>query len=1068
MSLTDHLSDSHSPVRAFVDGLSPIFTGVPGTSKATQAMVRALGLQTLVLSRSVVPPPPGAVAALVGTAIDFRTRIALSDFSPHHSVAALGVARVAGHESQIKNGTHRVRVLTEAFEVANGIIESASEEIELDRAALLLAYCEQAYRGGHAALGGSLGDDLDRVDDGHAFALRVGARSLGDLRSLMEANETQINQWRGQIAQGERFEPNPVFAGSALVGGADGDWMVGRTLFDSKAYGKLSYPALRGFLRQLLGYVMLDLDDALGIRSVAVWLPRQGMTKSWPLHLLLGGDPEELLPMLRVEFQIAADGRRLAVREPVTQRRKHQLLADNANTPREMLSALALCEDIDLRFRVARNAATPELTVRDLARDRYARVREGAARNPQAPPDLLEVLSRDTSLMVRRAAHANPRTPRTSPRALESGRRPRSAPDAPAIEQARMAPGGVRPGASLAGHGRDDLSVDAAWFTAFLAATRGGTPTGPGPWLPLPAASHRWAAITGRELDIPCWLKSGLPHEVKEDLLRQGRPAWMRRAVAADLSVADAGVRNRLLSDLDPEIRWSALRRTADAPDDSLGDLLARLASDRAERTHFRKAGDDQPRGAGLRSPGELDTEMLELVAAHPSTPVTALRELMGTKVPRVLVALAGNPSLPAANLDALLPRLRSMRSTESRVQLAASTLIPAAVAGALIEDRDVGVRASLSRNPEVPTQVLARLALDAEMSVRLGVLANPSTPPDLASRIARPLLLSTTDETLLGVLAATRQRNDLAQPEGLVEQALDKLASNRLAHPNLRQIAAGDSRTAPRTLVRLARSVDASVRREVAENPRTPPGTLAALAGDPEPQVRAAAGRSRTLDLDRLQTLSRDEEADVRESAAGNPGLDGARLAEMLLDQHGAVRSAAFKNLVTSAEDRARAKTEWDKRWRDAAPSRADLEERAANALAQVRVQVARDPRTPPDILVFLAGERRSALVRRAVAANSNTPPEALASLSQDADIEVRRAVAFNSATSPATLIELADRSVDLAVLVTLNPDAPPAIIEALVNDSDQLVHFIADQVRAHRSLPRGSSSATTPELDV
>lgn len=64
--------------------------------------------------------------------------------------------------------------------------------------------------------------------------------------------------------------------------------------------------------------------------------------------------------------------------------------------------------------------------------------------------------------------------------------------------------------------------------------------------------------------------------------------------------------------------------------------------------------------------------------------------------------------------------------------------------------------------------------------------------------------------------------------------------------------------------------------------------------------------------------------------------------------------------------------------------------------------MQVAFDPRTPPDILVFLGGEPRSAQVRRAAAANPNTPAATLASLAKDNDDEVRQAVAFNSATRP------------------------------------------------------------------
>jgi hypothetical protein len=89
---------------------------------------------------------------------------------------------------------------------------------------------------------------------------------------------------------------------------------------------------------------------------------------------------------------------------------------------------------------------------------------------------------------------------------------------------------------------------------------------------------------------------------------------------------------------------------------------------------------------------------------------------------------------------------------------------------------------------------------------------------------------------------------------------------------------------------------------------------------------------------------------------------------------------------------------------------------------------------------------------VRRAVAANPNTPAAALASLADDNDDEVRQAVAFNSATPPKVLIELAGSRVDLALIVALNPDAPIEILVALVGDADPLVNYVASCVRAER----------------
>ena len=168
----------------------------------------------------------------------------------------------------------------------------------------------------------------------------------------------------------------------------------------------------------------------------------------------------------------------------------------------------------------------------------------------------------------------------------------------------------------------------------------------------------------------------------------------------------------------------------------------------------------------------------------------------------------------------------------------------------------------------------------------------------------------------------------------------------------------------------------------------------------------------------------------------------------------------------MTHAADRRRAEAERDRARREAALSRADLEEMVANKRAEVRMQVAYYSRTPPDILVLLGGERRSAQVRRAVAANPHTPPAVLTALAEDNDDEVRRAVAFNSATPPEVLIDLAGRRIDLALLVAMNPDAPLGIVDALTQDGDPLIGYVATGMRATRAALTAGTSAGTPRV--
>ncbi|WP_104132326.1 hypothetical protein [Cryobacterium sp. M91] len=1057
MSLTKHLEDAESPVRAYIDGISPVLLALTGRTDGARAAADALGFIELAASTAILPPFPGVDVARAGTAVDFRVRIALGGFDAHDSAAALGVADLSLHQGEVENGAHRVKVLSEAFDVAVQILETPSSEADLDRAALLLAHCEQMHRAMIKVLKGSVGTACDLASGGKDFANGLDTPSLADLRSMMESNSAQIDLWREQIANGDRFEPNPVFAGSRLVGGADADWLVGDVLIDSKAYAELTVPKLRACLRQLLGYVMLDLDDSLRIRTVGVWLPRQGLTRTWGLEMLLGGDPEELMPTLREGFLKAAGGQQMGIHVPVTQHRKNQMLADNKNTPQYMLAELARNSDAGIRFRIGRNAMIPEATMRELARDRYASVREGVAGNESAPTEVLAALAHDRSVVVRRAATANPRTPKAHLKVLgaahvvvSSSATRLSIESVTGGEVAQSRESG--PSVVRILQDRDDGALDRRWFSQFLALTR-GTSSGFRSRIPLPMASEYWATEMRRSTAIPNWLMVGIPDIVKEDLIRRDRPDWVRQMVALDLPVVDSSVLATLLADADPKIRWSALQRTVDVPDDLFGALLGELAASREERIRFRTEGDNQPAWVRSRTPAESEKETLELVATHPSTPLANLRDLAGTKSVDVLVALIENSAFPAEDLALLLPRLRSTRSFEPRERLAASSKVPSAAARILAGDRDARVRVALARNEAAPFEMIVSLAEDQDPSVRLAVVANPRAPVALAASIAETLLKISTGEELLQVLKTVATRPDIQLTDELFEDALERISKSRVRDPDMRRTAADNERTGARTLARLAKSADESVRCAVAGNSRTPSETLSALAADPVHRVRAAAAGNESLDVALIIALANDEEPIVRARAAGCPRLDAAVLGDLLLDDDRSVRTAAFNNAATTAECRDAATSAWVHAHPVSPTSRAKLEEMVANTRAEVRMQVALDPSTPPDILRLLGGERGSALVRRAVAANPNTPASTLALLADDKDTDVRHAVAFNGATPPEVLAALAGSSIDLALLVAMNPDAPAGVMDALAEDGDPLVGYIAAGARATRS---------------
>jgi hypothetical protein len=114
--------------------------------------------------------PPRVDGTLSGTSFDFRARIELGGFDPRLSAAAAGVARAAEYAGLVDNGHHRVSVLSESFDIAKALLRHPANDIDLDRASVLLAHCERVLRSGARALGGGTGRLLDNATDGTAFA----------------------------------------------------------------------------------------------------------------------------------------------------------------------------------------------------------------------------------------------------------------------------------------------------------------------------------------------------------------------------------------------------------------------------------------------------------------------------------------------------------------------------------------------------------------------------------------------------------------------------------------------------------------------------------------------------------------------------------------------------------------------------------------------------------------------------------------------------------------------------------------------------------------------------------
>jgi hypothetical protein len=135
---------------------------------------------------------------------------------------------------------------------------------------------------------------------------------VADLLALTEAARGRLLP--ALAARGAPLHIGPTFAGSLEVGGADADVIAGGLLLEWKVNlgqrrnGRRRCSLSRATLHQLLGYLLLDYEDAYRVEALGVYAARYGYLTTWPVAELLGelaGDPVDL-GQLRAEFHSVA------------------------------------------------------------------------------------------------------------------------------------------------------------------------------------------------------------------------------------------------------------------------------------------------------------------------------------------------------------------------------------------------------------------------------------------------------------------------------------------------------------------------------------------------------------------------------------------------------------------------------------------------------------------------------------------------------------------------------------------------------------------------------------------
>lgn len=318
MSLTSHLSNTRDPVRAWIDARFPDIGALVGDSR------RSLRDATTVCAIDGRPPTTS------GMAIDYRIRYAFAVTPPAELIAYGGAADVLSDLLLEIDPEHPAlwRMVSSTGLGVQQAVDPLTPGLPPNPVSAFFTRLADRIPV-IAPVGRALDDAAERELSRYCFALglfeevwRTGTVAPGSLLNAMGPTTT-VDEFLGaipdswvedlaQLAQRfldafeDRFDQpavlNPVFAQSRAVGGADADLISDGMLLEIKT---TINPRIDGaWIRQLLGYLLLDTAGEFEVTSLGLYLARQGRLFVWPLPAALdtiAGQPVDL-SAVRLEF----------------------------------------------------------------------------------------------------------------------------------------------------------------------------------------------------------------------------------------------------------------------------------------------------------------------------------------------------------------------------------------------------------------------------------------------------------------------------------------------------------------------------------------------------------------------------------------------------------------------------------------------------------------------------------------------------------------------------------------------------------------------------------------------
>ncbi|MDA8400047.1 MAG: hypothetical protein M0008_08380 [Actinomycetota bacterium] len=291
MSLTTELAKPSSPVAQYLRFVGRLVADTGRDTPWAEPFHRLLGFDSLPGS-TTVPLVPGADAAMVGTAFDYRLRFhfapcRVKDFVAWQGAALLRRLDPSG-DAPVARFFSNLDMLASQLSPAGQQLHAAEERL-LSTYCVVLAQLESVYRTRGGWVPNLPPAATRKVRPEAEPLLRLASEAaVEDVVNLSRSASEAMSPLIPYVANGSLpYHPNPVFAGSSAIGGADADFIIATTIFELKTTKTLDTAAVQNALLQLLGYSLLDYDDEYEIRRVGIYFARHGWVRAWPLWELI-------------------------------------------------------------------------------------------------------------------------------------------------------------------------------------------------------------------------------------------------------------------------------------------------------------------------------------------------------------------------------------------------------------------------------------------------------------------------------------------------------------------------------------------------------------------------------------------------------------------------------------------------------------------------------------------------------------------------------------------------------------------------------------------------------------